>query len=107
MNTIRGRIKFEGEIYSRKYGTQLLILVLYVLFAAVAVPLSSFYPFGTSYNDSTVRQTLDGGAPLNLSQSFVYFGVSYNLVYVSDYIYLYNSNFTRNFAYIHDCLLYT
>ena len=79
-------------------NTQFLVLIVYVLFAAVAVPLSSFYPFGTSYNDSTVGPTLDGNAALSLSQSFVYFGVSYDLLYVSDYssVYLHNSNFTSS-----------
>ena len=58
----------------------------------MAVPLGSFYPFGPSYNDSTVGPTLDDGAALTLSQSFVFFGVSYDVIFVSDYIYLYNSN---------------
>ena len=82
-----------------------LVLVLYVLCAAVAVPLSSFYPFGTSYNDSTIGPTLDGGAPLYLSQSFVYFNASYDLIYVSDYIYLHSSIFTSVFAPTHACML--
>ena len=50
----------------------------------VAVPLSSFYPYGTDTSDSTVGPTDDGGAALSLSQSFIFFGISYDLIYVSD-----------------------
>ena len=52
-------------------------------FAVRAVPLDSFYPYGASYDDSVVGPTLDGSAPLYLSHSFIYFGVSYDLIYVS------------------------
>ena len=50
----------------------------------MAVPLSSFYPYGT-LNDSNLGPNDDRFGRLNLSQPFVFFGVSYSRIYVSDY----------------------
>ena len=50
----------------------------------MAVQLSSFYPYGTLY-DSNIGPTDDVSLPLSLSQPFVFFGVSYSRIYVSDY----------------------
>ena len=55
----------------------------YFWFAVMAVPLSSFYPYGTLY-DSNLGPTDDDSGVLDLAQPFVYFGVSYSLIYVSD-----------------------
>ena len=54
----------------------------------MAVPLSSFYPYGALY-DSNIGPVVDGSGELNFSQPFVFFGVSYYLIYVSDYARIY------------------
>ena len=53
----------------------------------MAVPLSGFYPYGTLY-DYNIGPVIDGSGGLNLSQPFVFFGVSYYLIYVSDYVHI-------------------
>ena len=50
----------------------------------MAVPLSSFYSYGTLH-DSSLGPTDDRSGELSLSQPFVFFGVNYSLIYVSDY----------------------
>ena len=50
----------------------------------MAVPLSSFYPYGTLH-DSNLGPNDDSAGQLNLSQPFVFFGVNYSVIYVSDY----------------------
>ena len=50
----------------------------------MAVPLSSFYSYGT-LNDSNLGPNDDSSGRLNFSQPFVFFGVSYSRIYVSDY----------------------
>ena len=50
----------------------------------MAVPLSSFYPYGTLH-DSNLGPNDDSSGQLDLSQPFVFFGVSYSQIYVSDY----------------------
>ena len=50
----------------------------------MAVPISSFYPYGTAH-DSNLVQTVDKTGQLNLSQPFVFFGVSYSRIYVSGF----------------------
>ena len=50
----------------------------------MAVPLSSFYSYG-ALHDSNLGQVDDSSGQLNLSQPFVFFGVSYSVIYVSDY----------------------
>ena len=50
----------------------------------MAVPLSSFYPYET-VRDTNLGPSDDISGQLNLSQPFVFFGVNYSVVYVSDY----------------------
>ena len=52
----------------------------------MAVPMSSFYPYGPSYNDSLALQNDDNSTTLYLSQSFFYFGVNYDRIYVSGFV---------------------
>ena len=61
----------------------------------MAVPLSSFYPYGTLY-DSNLGPNYNSLGQINLAQPFVFFGVNYSVIYVSDYVreqLLYTSNY--------------
>ena len=55
----------------------------YFWFAVMAVPQSSFYPYGTLY-DSNLGPFDGITGRLYLSQPFVFFGVNYSMIYVSD-----------------------
>ena len=47
------------------------------------VPLSNFYTYGKSNGDSTLRETREGSVGVYLSEDFVLYNSSYNLLYVS------------------------
>ena len=52
----------------------------------MAVPQSSFYDYGAlAPHDSNLGRVDDSSGRLNLLQPFVFFGVSYSVIYVSDY----------------------
>ena len=59
-------------------------------FTVAAVPLNSFYAYGESNGDSSLRQTDPsvGSAGVYLSKDFVFYDSSYSLIYVSDNIFM-------------------
>ena len=59
------------------------LLVFVVLKLVGAVPLASFYTFGSSAGDTTLHRNDDGYSPLiSLSTAFPYFGTNHRAVYV-------------------------
>ena len=59
------------------------LLVFVVLKLVGAVPLASFYTFGSSAGDTTLHRNDDGSSSLiSLSTAFPYFGTNHRAVYV-------------------------
>ena len=50
------------------------------------MPLSSFYPYGKSNGDSSLRDTITGSAGIYLSEEFVFYSSHYSQIYVSDHV---------------------
>ena len=65
---------------------RVVILVCLLLKLVGAVPLASFYSFGTSAGDTTLHRNDDQYSSLiSLSTEFSYFGTNYDAVYVRVY----------------------
>ena len=63
---------------------RVVILVCLLLKLVEAVPLGSFYTFGSSAGDTSLPRSDDGYSSLiSLSTPFPYFGTNHNAVYVS------------------------
>ena len=66
------------------------LLVCILLKLVEAVPLASFYTFGPSAGDTTLRRNDDQYSPLiSLSTEFSYFGTNHDAVYVRMILYHY------------------
>ena len=65
----------------------LTVLLLLSIPAGIAVPLSSFYSYGSEANDTRLSPTDDGSSSaISLPASFQFFGSYYSTIYVSHYI---------------------
>ena len=64
-----------------------MLTVLLSIPAGIAVPLSSFYSYGSEANDTRLSPTDDGSSSaISLPASFQFFGSYYSTIYVSHYI---------------------
>jgi len=54
-----------------------------VLCTAYTIPLSEFYPYGSSEGDSILGRNDDNGVRITLEHIFPYFGENYTEFYVS------------------------
>ena len=65
---------------------RVVILACLLLKLVKAVPLASFYTFGSSTGDTILNRTDDGySSQISMSTAFPYFGANPNSVYVSVY----------------------
>ena len=60
-----------------------LFLFLLCVPLGVGIPLSSFYSYGSDYNDSSLGASDDGSSVVVLPSPFMFFGRSYSSLYVS------------------------
>ena len=69
---------------------QVVILACLLFRLVEAVPLASFYTFGSSAGDTSLPRNDDGYSSLiSLSTAFPYFGTNHNAVYVSVHVHEY------------------
>ena len=82
-------------------GSLLSLLVICSLLTTdvTAVAIKDFYKFGLDARDAALQPTLDGSSPpIILPSPFNFFGVFYNIIYVSEVLvsHWYNYSYSRD-----------
>ena len=81
MTTTLCILLFLGQCYIGEINNYNVIIFFYFKLA-FSVPLSSFYPYGTSNGDSLFGPNDDSSTYIDLATNFIFYNQSYSRVYV-------------------------